>query len=174
MVEARAIDDREQVAHARDLLRCSSRNQPRKCSDVLAVLARELHERRDLLGHRPLLLERERHRGAIVAEGDLRAGDGRDDDLAVGVDQVLDERHRVVSLLDRLAVEVRREARKRLGVVVHRDGVSAGRPRTRSRPLVERVGEPAHPVAPAAEGRPIAGRRYNTPHGARPGAPAPT
>ena len=34
----------------------------------------------------------------------------------VGVEQVLDDHHRVVSLLERLAVEVRGEQRERLGV----------------------------------------------------------
>ena len=39
----------------------------------------------------------------------------------VGVEQELDEHHRVVPLLDRLPVEVRGEERQRLGVVVDRD-----------------------------------------------------
>ena len=49
---------------------------------------------------------------------DLRRGDARDDDVRVGVDQVLDHHHRVVALLERLRVEEARELRERLGVVV--------------------------------------------------------
>jgi hypothetical protein len=39
----------------------------------------------------------------------------------VGIEQVLDDHHRVVALLDRLAVVERREPRKRLSVVVDGD-----------------------------------------------------
>ena len=39
----------------------------------------------------------------------------------VGVEQVLDHHHRVVALLERLAVEEARKLGERLGVVVHRD-----------------------------------------------------
>ena len=39
----------------------------------------------------------------------------------IGVEEELDDHHRVVPLLDRLAVEVRGELRERLGVVVDRD-----------------------------------------------------
>ena len=39
----------------------------------------------------------------------------------VGIEQVLDDHHRVVPLLHRLAVEVRGEPRQRLRVVVDRD-----------------------------------------------------
>ena len=48
----------------------------------------------------------------------LRRGDAGDDDVGVGVDQVLDHHHRVVALLERLRVEEARELRERLGVVV--------------------------------------------------------
>jgi hypothetical protein len=37
------------------------------------------------------------------------------------VEQVLDDHHRVIALLERLPVEVRGELRERLGVVVDRD-----------------------------------------------------
>ena len=43
------------------------------------------------------------------------------DDLLVRVEQVLDDHHRVVPLLERLPVEVRGELGQRLGVVVDRD-----------------------------------------------------
>ena len=42
-------------------------------------------------------------------------------DRLAGVEQVLDDHHRVVPLLHRLAVEVLRELRERLAVVVDRD-----------------------------------------------------
>src|SRR6185437_11296850 len=47
--------------------------------------------------------------------------DARDRGLLAGVEQVLHHHHRVVSLLDRLAVEERREAGERLVVVVDGD-----------------------------------------------------
>ena len=57
----------------------------------------------------------------IVGEVRLRRLDARDDDVVVGVEQVLHHHHRVVPLLDRLAVEVRGELRQRLRVVVDGD-----------------------------------------------------
>ena len=51
----------------------------------------------------------------------LRRLDRRDPHLEIGVEQELDDHHRVVSLLDRLPVEVRGEQRQRLGVVADRD-----------------------------------------------------
>jgi hypothetical protein len=47
--------------------------------------------------------------------------DARDHHVGVGVDQVLHHHHRVVALLERLAVEEACELRQRLGVVVHGD-----------------------------------------------------
>ena len=63
----------------------------------------------------------ELYRGDDVREVHLRRLDCRDDDLCVGVEQILHHHHRVVPLLDRLAVEVGRELGQRLGVVVDRD-----------------------------------------------------
>ena len=90
-------------------------------ADEVALLPRQRGERHDLLGHRPLLLQREcdgRHR---VGELRARSLDPRDRHGLVGVEQVLDDHHRVVSLLDRLPVEVRGQLRQRLRVVVHGD-----------------------------------------------------
>ena len=90
---------------------------------------------RDLLGHAPLLLQREPHRLDDVRERGLRRVDARDRHRLVRVEQVLDDHHRVVPLLDRLAVEVRGEPRQRLRVVVHGDrDVLLRRARTRARP----------------------------------------
>ena len=57
----------------------------------------------------------------IVGEGGLGRLDGRDDHVVAGVEEVLHHHHRVVPLLERLLVEVRRELRERLAVVVNRD-----------------------------------------------------
>ena len=48
------------------------------------------------------------------AKDGLRGGDGRDDHLVAGVEEVLHHHHRVVPLLERLLVEVRRELGQRL------------------------------------------------------------
>ena len=69
----------------------------------------------------PVLRERQRDWRDDVGEADLRGGDAGDHDVRVGVEQVLDHHHRVVALLERLAVEERRELRQRLPVVVDGD-----------------------------------------------------
>ena len=56
---------------------------------------------------------------ANVVTGAVDAGDRH---VGVGVEEVLDHHHRVVALLERLAVEERRHLRHRLGVVVDRAG----------------------------------------------------
>ena len=53
---------------------------------------------------------------AAFREVGLRRRHTRDCHRLVGVEQELDEHHRVVPLLDRLAVEVRGQVRQRLGV----------------------------------------------------------
>ena len=90
-------------------------------ADEVALGTGELGEVGDLLGDALLLLERQPHRLDDVRELDLRLGDPRDRDALVGVEQVLDDHHRVISLLDRLTIEVRGEPRERLRVVVDRD-----------------------------------------------------
>ena len=75
----------------------------------------------DLPGDALLLVERQLHGGNDVAELDLRRLDCRDRDLLVGVEEVLHHHHRVVPLLDRLAVEVGGELGQRLRVVVDGD-----------------------------------------------------
>ena len=87
-------------------------------ADEIALFARELDELDDLLGHALLLLERKRYGCDNVLEVGLRALDCRHDHLLVRVEEVLDDDHRVVPLLDGLAVEVGREPGERLSVVV--------------------------------------------------------
>ena len=90
-------------------------------ADEVSLLARECCQRGDLLGDALLLLERERDRRTRVRERRLRRLDGRDLDRVIGVEQELDDHQRVVPLLDGLPVEVGRQERQRLGVVVDRD-----------------------------------------------------
>ena len=89
--------------------------------DEVAVLPRGHGELGDLRRDALLLVERERDRSDVVGEGRLRRGDGRDHHVVVRVEEVLHHHHRVVSLLDRLPVEVRGELRQRLRVVVDGD-----------------------------------------------------
>ncbi len=81
---------------------------------------------------------------------------GRDPDLLVGVEEVLHHHHRVVALLDRLAVEVRGELRQRLRVVVDgdRDVLLRGAELVGDL-LVEGVGEPGHRGDSNAGGGPV-------------------
>ena len=90
-------------------------------ADEVALGPRELRQIGDLLGHALLLLECEPDGLDDVGEVRLRRLDARDHDPLVRVEQVLDDHHRVIPLLDRLAEEVRREPGKRLGVVVDGD-----------------------------------------------------
>ena len=90
-------------------------------SHELSVLARELDELDDLLRHPLFLFERERHRLNDVVERRLRCVDPGNGHVLVGVEEVLHHHHRVVSLFDRLPVEVRGQLRKVLGVVVDSD-----------------------------------------------------
>jgi len=76
-------------------------------ANEVVLLSGEPGQRGDLLRDPLLLLERERHRLPRIPERRLRRLDGRDHDLVVGVEQELDDHHRVVPLLDRLPVEVR-------------------------------------------------------------------
>ena len=118
-------------------------------ADVLALFARDLHESRDLLGYRLLLVERKPHGLALVVERGLRSFHARDRDRGVRVEQVLHEHHRVVSLLDRLPVEVRGQPRERLRVVVDRDrDVLLRRGELVCDLLVYCFGEPAHRLLP--------------------------
>ncbi len=135
-VVPRALDDGQQRAHRRDLLALLLQEPVQELlADQVALGARELGEVGDLLGHALLLLQRQPDGLDHVGERRLRLGDARDRDALVGVEQVLDDHHRVVALLDRLAVEVRGEPRQRLRVVVDGDRRRTGaRPRTRARP----------------------------------------
>ena len=101
--------------------RCSSRNQPRNCSPTCSCSSRDLHEVCDLLRDGLLLLECEGDGRSVVLEACLRRVNTRDQHLRVRVEQVLHDHHRVVSLFDRLPIEMRGELRQRLHVVVHGD-----------------------------------------------------
>ena len=90
-------------------------------ADEVTFLPREPGEAHNLTGHRALLLERERDRRHGLGEVRPRGGDSRDGNALVGVEQVLHDHHRVVPLLDGLAVEVCGELGQRLAVVVDRD-----------------------------------------------------
>src|SRR5215207_967332 len=117
-----AFDDPQQVGHRRDLLDLLL-DEPlhELLGGVVVLLPGERGERVDLLAHALLLRERQRDGRDDVGEVDLRGSDARDDRAVVGVQQVLHHHHRVVALLERLAVEEVRQLRERLGVVVHRD-----------------------------------------------------
>src|SRR5262245_10274376 len=121
-IVAAALDDGEELGHGRDLLALLLEEPVQELlADELPLLARLLHELDDLVGDPLLLLERERDRRDGVRERRLRRLDPRDHDLLVRIEQVLDDDHRVVPLLDRLPVEVRGELGEGLGVVVDRD-----------------------------------------------------
>ena len=141
-----AFDDREQLRHRGDLFPLFLQEPVEELlTDELSFLARELYELDDLVGHAFLLLQRERDRRDDVCEPRLRCLDSGDDDRLVGIEQVLDDHHRVVPLLDRLAVEVRCELRERLGVVVRGDRDVLLRRRELVRHLtIQRVGEVGH------------------------------
>jgi hypothetical protein len=80
-----------------------------------------LREPLDLVANPLLLFQRHRNRLDHIPElraWRLHTGDGH---LRITVEQVLDEHHRVVALLERLFVEQRREAWQRQAVVVDCD-----------------------------------------------------
>src|SRR6266498_297801 len=143
---AGALDHGEQGAHARNLLALLGQEPAEELlADVLVLLTGELNEPGDLLGHRPLLTQRDRDRRALVLEARRRLCDARNLDLGSGVEQVLHDHHRVVSLLDCLPVEVSRKLRQRLRVVVDRDRDVLLRCGELARDLlVQRLGERAH------------------------------
>ena len=118
----RALDELQEVAHRRDLLALLLQEPVhRLLAHEVALLAGEPEQVRDLLGDALLLLECHAHRLDGVCEVGLRRLNARDRQGDVGVEQELGQHHRVVPLLDRLAVEVRGQVRERLGVVVDRD-----------------------------------------------------
>ena len=118
----RALDDVEQGGHRRDLLALLLEEPVHELlRDEVALLAGRQRELLDLAGDPLLLVEREPHGLDHVRERRLWGLDGGDDDRLVGVDEVLHHHHRVVPLLQRLAVEVRGELRKGLRVVVDGD-----------------------------------------------------
>ena len=93
----------------------------RLLADEVALLPGQLQQAGDLLGDALLLVERERDGLGGVREVGLRSRHGRNRHGPVGVEQELDEHHRVVPLLHGLAVEVSGEVGKRFGVEPDRD-----------------------------------------------------
>ena len=90
-------------------------------ADEVVLLSGELDQARDLLRDRPFLLERQRDRRRGVVELGLGCVHAGHRYVLAGIEEVLDEHHRVVPLLHGLPVEMRCELRQRLRVVVHRD-----------------------------------------------------
>ena len=151
------LDDCEQLGHRRDLLALLLEEPVEELlADELALLARELDQLDDLLGHALLLCEGESDRRDDVREIGLRCVDSRRLDGLVGVEEVLHHDHRVVALLDRLAVEVRGELRQVLGVVVDRDrDVLLGRGELVPDLAVQGVCEGGHPRDSSVRGSSI-------------------
>ena len=90
-------------------------------AERFTLLAGERGQPHDLLRDGSLLLEGEADRAGGVREIALRLGDGGDLHLLPRVEEVLHEHHRVVSLFEGLAVEVRRQLLKGLRVEVDGD-----------------------------------------------------
>ena len=118
----RPLDDGEKRRHRRHLLALLLQEPVQELlADEVPLRPRQLRELLDLLGHPLLLLERQADGLDDVGELRLRRLDAGDRDRLVRIEQVLDDHHRVIALLDRLPVEVRGETRKGLSVVVHGD-----------------------------------------------------
>jgi hypothetical protein len=114
-------------------------------ADKIAFLAGEGGQCAYLVGDALLLRERQLNRLRRLGERRLRGLDTRDRDLVIRIEEVLDEHHRVVPLLHRLAVEVRGQQRERLRVVVHGDRhVLLRRGELVPDLLVHHLGEPGH------------------------------
>jgi hypothetical protein len=114
-------------------------------ADEVAFVPRERDQRDDLLGNTLLLFEGENNRLHARPEVRLRRLDARDRHAVVGIEEKLDDHHRVVSLLDRLPVEGRGELGERLTVVVDGDrDVLLGRSELVGDLLVQRIREPRH------------------------------
>src|SRR5262249_29285850 len=123
VVGARAVDHGQESVHARDLFALFVEEPAEEAlADVVALVACELYQGGDLLGDLLLLCKCECDRLSVVREARPRRLDGRRDRGLVGVEQVLHHHHRVVSLLERLPVEVGGELRQRFCVVVNGDG----------------------------------------------------
>jgi hypothetical protein len=92
--------------------RCSSRNQCRNCSPTRSFSSRARRASATIWSVTARSCSSASSTGATAPGYRHRL---------VGVEQVLHDHHRVVPLLDGLAVEVRGEVRQRLGVVVDGD-----------------------------------------------------
>ena len=117
-----AFDRAQEVGHRGHLLELLLEEPGEELlADEVALGPGDLRQLLDLAGHRLLLLERHAHWLDRVRELVARTGHGWDGDRRLGVEQVLDDDHRVVPFLDRLAVEMAREERQGLVVVPDRD-----------------------------------------------------
>jgi hypothetical protein len=134
------------VGHRRDLFTLLLQEPVQELlADEVPFLPGELDQRDDLVGDPLLLLERERDGLLRRPEVGLRRLDAGDPNGFVGVEQELHHHHRVVPLLDRLAVEVGGELRQGLRVVVDGDRDVLLRRRELVRDLlVQRVRKPGH------------------------------
>src|SRR5262245_23836764 len=144
----RTLADAEEIAHARGLLELLLQEPAQELlPNELLLLARQRRQGLDLLGDLPLLREGERDRRDGVVERRPRRVDPGNPYLLVGVEQVLDDHHSVVPLLDGLAVEVRGQLRHRLAVVVDGDrDVLLRRRELVCDLLVQGLGEARHPA----------------------------
>ena len=118
----RALDDASSADMLDTSSRCSWRNQCRNCSPTRSFSSRASAASAAICSVTRFSCSSASATGAAASPNvGLRRLDGRDRDLVVGVEQVLDDHHRVVPLLDRLPVEVRGQQRQRLGVEPDRD-----------------------------------------------------
>ena len=103
--------------------RCSAKNQCRNCSPTRSPSSRASATSAEICSVTRFSWSSASATGAAASANEVcGASTPGIGDLEVSVEQVLDEHHRVVPLLHRLAVEVRRQQRQRLRVVVHGDG----------------------------------------------------
>src|SRR5690606_8016220 len=117
-----ALGDREQRRRGGDLLDLLLEEpQQELLAERVALLARRAEQLLDLGGDLLFLLERKADRGHDVVEVVAHLARAGDRDRQVTVEHVLDDHHRVVALLERLAVVVPGQLRKVVPVEPHGD-----------------------------------------------------
>ena len=121
-VGACALGDAHQRRHLRDLFDLFLEEPLHELlAEVVAFVAGGAGQPADLLGDRALQVECEADGLTRRLEGVAYGIDGRDLGGHAAVDEVLHEHHRVIALLDRLAVEEFGQLRQVGAVEVHRD-----------------------------------------------------